>query len=91
MSGLPSGRVLSSKYLDDEADHELRIAFGFDGVLIDNEAEREFQVEGLEGFHQVEGLTRLAADGRWCKHLVPPRLKPGVRPTQEERSWEPNT
>ena len=25
-------------------------------------------------------LTRLAADSGACKHLVPPRLKPGVRP-----------
>ncbi len=59
MSGLPAGRVMSSKYLDDDTDLELRIAFDFDGVLIDDEAERVFQVEGLEGFHQAEALRAL--------------------------------
>lgn len=54
MAGLPAGRVLASHYTDDPDDHELRIAFDFDGVIIDDEAERVFQIEGLQGFHQSE-------------------------------------
>jgi hypothetical protein len=30
---------------------------------------------------QEESIPSLAADGGWCKHLVPPRLKPGVSRT----------
>jgi 5'-nucleotidase len=59
MAGLPAGRVLASNYSDDPNDHELRIAFDFDGVLIDDEAERVFQIEGLEGFHQAEARRAL--------------------------------
>lgn len=54
MQGLPAGRVLASTYTDDPNDRELRVAFDFDGVIIDDEAERVFQVQGLESFHQVE-------------------------------------
>lgn len=54
MKGLPAGRVLASTYTDDPNDHELRVAFDFDGIIIDDEAERIFQVEGLEGFHRAE-------------------------------------
>ena len=32
----------------------LRIAFDFDGVLVDDEAEREFQTRGLTGFNKLE-------------------------------------
>ena len=54
VKGLPAGRVLASTYTDDRNDPELRIAFDFDCVLADDEAERIYQVEGLEGFHQSE-------------------------------------
>jgi 5'-nucleotidase len=54
MKGLPAGRVLASTYTDDRNDHELRIAFDFDCVLADDEAERIYQLEGLEGFQQSE-------------------------------------
>jgi len=59
MAGLPAGRVLASSYTDDPNDRELRIAFDFDGVLIDDEAEKIFQIEGLEGFHQAEAKRAL--------------------------------
>lgn len=54
MKGLPAGRVLASSYTDDPGDHELRIAFDFDGVIVDDEAERIFQVDGLEKFQATE-------------------------------------
>lgn len=59
MAGLPAGRVLASNYVDDPNDRELRVAFDFDGVIIDDEAERVFQIEGLSGFHQSEALKAL--------------------------------
>ena len=39
-------------YLD--ASPTLRIAFDFDGVIADDESEREYQKEGLSGFHRLE-------------------------------------
>jgi len=54
MRGLPAGCVLASTYFDDPEDTELRIAFDFDGVVVDDEAERVFQIEGLEAFQNSE-------------------------------------
>lgn len=54
MRGLPAGRVLASSYIDDPNDRELRVAFDFDGVIADDEAERIYQIQGLEGFHKEE-------------------------------------
>lgn len=39
MAGYPAGLVLETKYEDDPADTELRVAFDFDGVLADDESE----------------------------------------------------
>lgn len=54
MKGLPAGRVLASTYTDDPNDRELRVAFDFDGIIVDDQAERVYQVEGLAGFQQAE-------------------------------------
>lgn len=54
-AGFPAGTVLSSPVVDDENDHELRIAFDFDGVLADDEAEAVYQrCESVSEFHQHE-------------------------------------
>lgn len=54
-AGLPAGLVLPSKVVDDSADHELRIAFDFDGVLADDEAETVYRnSEDLDLFTQYE-------------------------------------
>ncbi len=42
-AGLPAGLVLPSRATDDQKDHELRIAFDFDGVLIDDQAETVYK------------------------------------------------
>jgi len=39
----PAGVVLPSKVYDDELDTELRVAFDFDGVIVDDEAESVFK------------------------------------------------
>lgn len=55
MRGFPAGLVLPTRSEDDETDHELRIAFDFDGVLASDEAERVYAKENrLEQFHQHE-------------------------------------
>lgn len=38
--GHPAGYVLPCKMVDDSADNQLRVAFDFDGVLVDDEAEK---------------------------------------------------
>jgi 5'-nucleotidase len=59
-AGYPAGQVLESAFNDDDADHELRIAFDFDGVLADDESESVFKRDhDLEAFHAYE--TKLAA------------------------------
>jgi 5'-nucleotidase len=53
--GLPAGLVLPTEAKDEDSDGELRVAFDFDGVLADDEAEKVFQESNdLELFHQNE-------------------------------------
>ncbi|EME22371.1 5'-nucleotidase [Rhodococcus triatomae] len=49
-AGYPAGLVLDSTTSDDPDDAELRIAFDFDGVVIDDESESVMQSGGLEQF-----------------------------------------
>ena len=58
-SGYPAGMVLPSKVNDDTDDHELRIAFDFDGVIADDEAESVFQDGKLDEFVQHEINNKL--------------------------------
>ncbi len=53
-AGYPAGHVLDSKFDDDEQDTGLRIAFDFDGVLINDESESVMQKSGLSDFHAHE-------------------------------------
>jgi len=52
--GQPAGLVLPTRAIDDDADHELRIAFDFDGVLADDAAEKVYQESSLDLFHRHE-------------------------------------
>jgi 5'-nucleotidase len=52
----PAGLVLPSKIVDDDDDIELRVAFDFDGVIADDEAETVFKTNGLDEFHAHEAL-----------------------------------
>ena len=53
--GLPAGLVLPTSITDNDDDLELRIAFDFDGVLADDEAETVYdQTHDLALFHQAE-------------------------------------
>lgn len=52
---LPAGLVLPTSAQDDDADTELRVAFDFDGVLADDEAEIVFhETQSLDLFRQAE-------------------------------------
>lgn len=53
-AGYPAGTVLPSSVIDDPDDPELRIAFDFDGVIADDEAESVFQQHTLDSFHEHE-------------------------------------
>ena len=59
-SGFPAGLVLNNRIVDDENDNELRIAFDFDGVIADDEAEKVYQESGgLDAFNKLEILKKL--------------------------------
>ena len=53
-AGYPAGVVLPSEIVNDEGDEELRIAFDFDGVIADDEAESIFKSGKLLDFHAYE-------------------------------------
>ena len=53
--GYAAGQVMHSDHVDDADDHELRIAFDFDGVLADDESESVYQETGdLKQFNAHE-------------------------------------
>lgn len=58
--GQPAGLVIptSQSKPEEESDDELRIAFDFDGVVIDDEAEKAFHKEGIQGFALHEHRNR---------------------------------
>ncbi|QWZ07728.1 5'-nucleotidase [Nocardioides panacis] len=60
-AGHPAGRVLPSAMVDDDDDHDLRIAFDFDGVLADDESEQVMQRGGLANFHEHETEEAVSA------------------------------
>lgn len=53
-AGYPGGLVLPNKIISDEGNDELRIAFDFDGVIADDEAEAVFKGGDLPDFHAYE-------------------------------------
>ncbi|WP_448534084.1 5'-nucleotidase [Parathermosynechococcus lividus] len=53
-AGYPAGIVIPSGVTDTEEEAELRIAFDFDGVIADDEAETVFRDGDLEQFHAHE-------------------------------------
>lgn len=50
----PAGIVMPSKVVDDEKDVELRVAFDFDGVIADDEAETVYKQGDLNDFEDHE-------------------------------------
>ena len=53
-AGYPAGEVLPCASFDDTNDTQLRIAFDFDGVLVDDEAESKYADGGRPLFHYHE-------------------------------------
>ncbi|HCT6325445.1 TPA: 5'-nucleotidase [Morganella morganii] len=55
LAGYPTGQILKGNITDDDSDLELRIAFDFDGVIADDEAESIYKNSGeLADFHSHE-------------------------------------
>ncbi|WP_313375625.1 5'-nucleotidase [Chishuiella sp.] len=51
-SNFGAGRILKTNIVDDYSDMELRVAFDFDGVIADDQAEKIFkETNDLESFH----------------------------------------
>ncbi len=57
-AGHPAGQILKGVIEDDSDDLQLRIAFDFDGVLADDEAETVYKQQSLGEFHQHETLRQ---------------------------------
>jgi 5'-nucleotidase len=55
-NGYPAGRVLGDASTEDLQDTELRVAFDFDGVLADDEAECIYQERQLVAFQEAEKM-----------------------------------
>lgn len=57
--GFPAGMVMPSQVNDNEDDAELRVAFDFDGVIADDEAETVFKQGDLNSFenHETSKMT----------------------------------
>ncbi len=53
-AGFAAGKILKTDFIDDENDTELRVAFDFDGVIADDEAEKVFKQQTLEAFQNYE-------------------------------------
>lgn len=65
-AGYPAGTVLKSNVSDEQGDNELRIAFDFDGVIVDDKSEAVFQSTGdVEKFneHETENYNKLFDPG----------------------------
>lgn len=58
LAGYPAGQILTGVIDDDSSDQQLRIAFDFDGVLVDDEAETVYKKHDLGEFHQHETLRQ---------------------------------
>lgn len=58
-AGYPAGHVLPCRSLPVDKDKQLRIAFDFDGVIVDDEAEQVYDSsKNLDLFHEHERLNR---------------------------------
>ncbi|WP_367351889.1 5'-nucleotidase [Achromobacter animicus] len=55
LAGYPAGQVLKSQHVELAGEDELRVAFDFDGVVADDEAESVFHsTQNIEEFHKHE-------------------------------------
>jgi 5'-nucleotidase len=52
--GASAGQVVPTRFTDDLSEHELRVAFDFDGVVADDAAERIYQRDGIDAFRRAE-------------------------------------
>lgn len=63
--GHPAGYVLPCATTENELDTQLRIAFDFDGILVNDEAEQQYAKGGLDLFrhHEIEHKARPLKEG----------------------------
>ena len=51
---LPAGRIIQNDITNEDFSDELRIAFDFDGVIADDEAEKVYKEKGIEEYRKYE-------------------------------------
>ena len=54
VANYPAGIFIKTPVIDENDETELRVAFDFDGVLADDEAEKIYQERGLQEYYQYE-------------------------------------
>lgn len=93
-AGMPAGLVLPTRASDEPASDELRIAFDFDGVIANDEAEQTFQSTGLDGFHRSERAKSTKPLGPGPLRDLARKLsfwqKLEAKRAQEEPSYQPH-
>jgi len=60
-AGFAAGKILKTNVGEDDNSKELRLAFDFDGVLADDEAEKVYKEKGLEEYRRYETEHRSIA------------------------------
>lgn len=82
-NGLPAAQVFPTKFIDNDDEIELRIAFDFDGIIADDSSENIFQQLGMQGFHENEKKRANEA-------LPPGPLNKFIREVArlQQREWE---
>lgn len=53
-AGYPAGRFVNAKPIVDDGADELRVAFDFDGVIVDDESEQVYQQHGIAKYYEHE-------------------------------------
>ena len=90
VAGYPAGQILKGVIDDDSSDLQLRIAFDFDGVLVDDEAETVYKEQSLGEFHQHETLRQDIPHTPGPLKAFLKRIAELQRMEQEKREQEPS-
>lgn len=88
--GMPAGLVLPSAIVDDEDDPDLRISFDFDGVIVDDAAERVNVAGTLHDFHEHERRNVMTTHNPGPLRALLSEVKRIQRIEEEKKRTEPD-
>lgn len=89
-SGKPAGLILRTNASDDPATNELRIAFDFDGVLVDDSSERIYHEQGMDAYRRQERKNADTASPPGPLKSLIERLAKIQKLENEEKKKNPN-